>query len=102
MTDPRSTSAYQRARAACVANGRRLGLPCQLCGQPIRYDLPGTHTRGPSADHIGELALGGHVLGQLRVTHLGCNSRRGSLLAIALGVGAVGARRKDPGPSRDW
>jgi len=102
VTDPRSTYAYQRARRAAIANAERLDFPCGICGGRIRYDLPGTHPDGPSADHVDPVALHGGA-GVLRVTHQRCNASRGSRLAIALGRGAVGARaRPDPGPSRQW
>ena len=40
-----------RAYRRLVARQRSLGLPCWICGQPIRYDLPTPHPLSFEYDH---------------------------------------------------
>jgi 5-methylcytosine-specific restriction endonuclease McrA len=84
------TPAYRKARAEL----RALGLPCWLCGQPIRYDLKHPHPRSFSADHVTPPRHGGQHEGNLRAAHLGCNSRRAAL--------EQQGHRFDVKPEREW
>lgn len=52
------------------------GLPCHLCGNPIRYDAPRTDPLSCQADHREPVANGGHVLGQMLPAHAYCNQSR--------------------------
>ena len=54
---------------------------CELCGEPIRFDVRARHPLSPSVDHVVPLHAGGEQLApidELRLVHLGCNSRRGN------------------------
>ena len=76
MTAPRSTGAYQKARAEL----RTLGLPCWVCRQPIDYTLRWPHPGSFTADHVIELDRGGDLTdpANLRACHARCNIRRGN------------------------
>ena len=80
---------YRRNRAAL----RRRGLPCWLCGKPIRYDLKAPARLSFSADHVDPVGRGGSNRGELRAAHLGCNQKRGKKPANATGILRT---------SRDW
>ena len=95
----RSLQTYKKARDRLVAEARRVDAPCSICGGPIDYTASRT-SAAPSADHILELDAGGHLTGPMRVTHVGCNSRRGSLYRHR-----KGRAEESPwgwGSSRDW
>lgn len=81
---------YRKSRAEL----RALGLPCWLCGRPIRYDLAAPHPLSFSADHVTSPLKGGGHGGNLRASHLGCNSRRAAL--------EQQGRRFDAPPEREW
>lgn len=68
----RDRRAYRRKAARL----RRTNTICWLCGQPIDPTLPATHAQSWTADHVIPLHQGGHVLGELRPAHRGCNSSR--------------------------
>lgn len=54
---------------------------CELCGGELVYDERARHPRSPSVDHIVPVSQGGDPLPPLeglRLTHLGCNARRGN------------------------
>jgi hypothetical protein len=72
----RSGSRWKRIRRM-VLHGARL---CGICGGPLRFDVPARHPLSPSVDHIRSLANGGEPFDRanLRATHYGCNSRRGT------------------------
>jgi 5-methylcytosine-specific restriction endonuclease McrA len=101
--DPMKSARWQRERAAYLALCKAQGLPCAICGQPIDYDLPGTHRGGPHVDHTQARALGGSVWDRSnwRPAHMICNTRRGAALG-----GAVTKLRKVTAvrysPSRNW
>lgn len=61
----------------------RDGWQCQLCGGAVDPQLKGSSDRlAPSLDHIVPLALGGeHVIDNVQLAHLGCNSRKGARAA---------------------
>jgi hypothetical protein len=85
-----NTPEYRKARAEL----RALGLPCWLCGHAIRYDLKHPHPRSFSADHVVSPLKGGGHDGNLRASHLGCNSRRAALEQQGV--------RFDAQPEREW
>jgi hypothetical protein len=80
----RSSIAWKRARA----NARRNATVCEICGGELRRDLGPRHKLAPSVDHVEPLARlnlnssADRALAvsqnMLRVTHLGCNARRGA------------------------
>lgn len=87
MSDPRHEWGWQKLRAAVVAEARRHGLPCGICGAPIDYAASGRTPMGPTVDHVVPLAAGGDALPDpalLRITHLACNSRRSAERTNAL------------------
>ena len=69
---------YRKRTAELKRRVKTQGLPCWLCGQPIDLDLPWTHARSFTADHVQPLSHGGKVLGELRPAHRSCNSSRGA------------------------
>ncbi len=75
MSGPRSTVAWQRARARVLAEESA----CHICGESDFVCLA-RHPRSPSVDHLVPLVLGGPLLDRrnLRLAHYGCNSSRGS------------------------
>lgn len=99
-SDPRRGRAYQAARRLLL---RHRPQPCWICGHGIDYDADPRTPRAPSADHLQELALGGHPIdpANLAVAHVGCNSSRGARLGNTLRQQRQ-APTTDPGPSRDW
>jgi 5-methylcytosine-specific restriction endonuclease McrA len=66
----------------------RGAMSCAICGGGFRLDLGCRHPLYPSVDHVIPLSRldlsspAGRALavdpGYLRVTHMGCNSRRGA------------------------
>ena len=58
---------------------------CWICGQPVRYDVPGNDPLAPSVDHRTPLSLGGHPtdFNNLELAHRSCNSSRGAGRATA-------------------
>lgn len=73
----RSTSAWQKARAAVLATA----TDCWICGDPLRFDVKAPHPLSPSVDHLTPLQHGGELLdpANLAACHLRCNVRRGNL-----------------------
>lgn len=75
--DIRKTAAWQRLRARVVAEETH----CAVCGQVVDKTLPGRTPWAPSVDHIIpmhddiKLALD---RGNLRLTHVRCNTARGN------------------------
>lgn len=95
MAGPRSDPRYTRARAAVLADAKRLGLPCVCCGEPIDYDLKWDSKNAspyPSVNHRIPLAHGGDPFDpeNMEPAHYGCNSR------LSTGVKNTAA------PSRTW
>lgn len=68
---------YAKRTRALRHHVQRTGEPCWLCGEPIDLDLPPTHPKAFTADHVDAIANGGRLLGELRPAHRACNSRRG-------------------------
>jgi 5-methylcytosine-specific restriction endonuclease McrA len=69
------TRRWRQLRAAMIANALYLGEPCPICRQPMRAE------QKLSLDHIIPVSLGGDDRpSNVRVTHLGCNIRRGNKL----------------------
>ena len=57
----------------------RDGWVCQLCGEPVDPDLKGPDPMCASIDHVVPLSHGGdHSMGNVQLTHLGCNSAKGN------------------------
>lgn len=75
----RSGRPYRRARATLKAKR----LPCHICGQPIDYELPGSHPMGFVMDHVIPLAFNGDPLkpSNLAAAHSSCNGRKGTKAA---------------------
>ena len=75
MSGPRSTVAWQRARAEVIASES----VCWICGASD-FVRTSRHRRSASVDHVIALAVGGSLLerSNLRLAHLGCNSARGT------------------------
>lgn len=82
----------RRAQAALEkvrARGRRLGLPCTLCHEPINYDLPSRDPRGCSVQHVKSRNLYPHLTWDPHnwlPAHLVCNQRAGDGQTFDLGV----------------
>lgn len=76
--DPRNSRAWRKHQQAHKARCREENAVCDWCGKAIDYDLPPSHGRAFSSDHIVELQYGGHILGELAPFHRDCNSRKGN------------------------
>jgi len=87
--------AYTARRDALRRRVAAEDLPCWICGQPIDIALPWQDAQAFTADHVTPIANGGHLLGELRPAHRGCNSHRGNRDRIT----ASGQR---PKTSRQW
>jgi len=70
----RSSAAWQRARAECLARSNI----CWLCGEPIDMALRNPHPYSATVDHVIPLNDGGSLLDQanLRPAHRRCNIQR--------------------------
>lgn len=59
--------------------GRRDGWRCHLCCKRVVPAVPSPHPQSPSFDHLVPISHGGTDAPEnLRLAHLGCNSRRGN------------------------
>ena len=68
-----------RERQRLLAEVCPPGSICSLCGEPIEFDRPRWHPRGPSMDHRVPRSKGGTWdRSNLRPAHYGCNSARGN------------------------
>lgn len=74
-TSTRYNDGTYRKRAAAL---KRKRLPCWVCGRPIDYEADWKSPQAFTADHVKPIAHGGHLYGELRAAHRGCNSRRGA------------------------
>jgi 5-methylcytosine-specific restriction endonuclease McrA len=74
----RSSRRWKRAREIALRGASH----CQICGRPLDFSAPARSKWSPSVDHIIALARGGEPFAQsnLRVLHLGCNSRLGAVM----------------------
>ena len=55
------------------------GLDCHLCGEPVCMDVPPTHKRYGTIDHVIPVAAGGqHNIENARPAHRSCNSSKGA------------------------
>lgn len=71
----RRASRWEPIELAVVVE--RDGGICHLCGGPVEGEWPSPSS--PSRDHIVPLIDGGdHTYANVRLAHLGCNSRRGN------------------------
>ena len=77
-SNPRDSRAWRKYQQAHKARCRDANEPCAWCGRPIDYDLPPSHGKAFTSDHIEELQHGGDVLGELAPFHRGCNSEKGN------------------------
>lgn len=74
----------RRAAAALrqvKARGRRLNLPCCLCGQPIDYSIPSTEESGCTVQHVRSRKHFPHLTwdpSNWAPAHRGCNSSDGA------------------------
>lgn len=89
MADPRSSYAYQQARAECL---RRSNV-CWICGELIDLAVRNPHPMSATADHVIPLHDGGSLLdpNNLRPAHRRCNVQRGNV-----------TRKRPPRRSREW
>ena len=73
-------AAWRRLRDVLLKQARFESAPCALCGGVISYELTGRDPMAPSIDHIVPRSAGGSLLdpANCRVSHYGCNSRRGA------------------------
>ena len=74
----RNNKQYADLRDALRRKGRRLNLPCWLCGHAIDYELPWKHPMSYTYDHVEAVGNGGAMRGEGRPAHRSCNSRRGN------------------------
>ena len=92
----RDNKQYADLRDALRRKGRRLNLPCWICGHGIDYDLHWKHPMSYTYDHEHAVGNGGSMRGAGQPAHRSCNSRRGNGDGIAkTGVPAVQ-------PTRSW
>lgn len=77
-TTPARNGRDLRAYRRKAAQLKRTTSVCWLCGEWIDTDLPSTHPRSWTADHVDPLSTGGDVLGEMRAAHRDCNSSRGN------------------------
>lgn len=59
---------------------RRDGSDCALCGKPVDFLIGWNDPESPTMDHIVPVSdpRSTHTLANLRLTHRGCNEKRGS------------------------
>ena len=91
----RDNKLYRDLSDALRRKGKRLGLPCWLCGHTIDYDLTWKHPMSYTYDHLQAVGTGGAMRGEGRPAHRSCNSRRGAKIEARTAVPA-------PTTSRDW
>lgn len=94
MATMRNDHSYTKKRDALKRQCKRNNSSCALCGNPIDYTLPYTHSMSFTADHIEAIANGGKMLGQLQPAHRSCNSRKGAKTEIRQNL--------NTNPSRNW
>lgn len=83
-----------RDRFTVIQIGDRDGWTCQLCGDPVAPDLRSPDPESRSIDHVVAVRLGGpDTLGNVRLTHLGCNLDRNVSERPAYGQRVRAARR---------
>jgi hypothetical protein len=57
----------------------RDGSMCHICGEAVDMALPKYHPKSKSFDHVIPLAKGGpHSMDNVKLSHFGCNSRKGA------------------------
>ena len=69
---------------------KRDGDDCQLCRTPVEdFDLPWPHPLSPSVDHVTPVRAGGsHRMGNLQLSHLVCNQRKGARIGWTCVIGS--------------
>lgn len=67
---------------------------CWLCGGAIDMNLPPTHGRAFTLDHLVPLSQGGELMGEVKPAHRSCNSARGN--------GRSSRRGPNPPTLLDW
>jgi 5-methylcytosine-specific restriction endonuclease McrA len=75
-SNPRNGRPYRRL----VADLKRRGDPCWLCGCPIPPGLDARHPMSFTLDHVVPLSRGGPLLdpANARAAHRRCNSAKGN------------------------
>jgi 5-methylcytosine-specific restriction endonuclease McrA len=57
----------------------RDGRMCHICGEAVDMSLPKYHPMSRSFDHVIPLSKGGpHSMDNVKLSHFGCNSRKGA------------------------
>ena len=92
----RDNKQYADLRDALRRKGRRLNLPCWICGHDIDYDLHWKHPMSYTYDHEDAVSNGGAMRGTGQPAHRSCNSRRGN------GANAPKSPPSTPQPTRQW
>lgn len=67
---------------------------CWICGGSIDMNLPPTHGRAFTLDHLVPLSQGGELMGEVKPAHRSCNSARGN--------GRRSRRGSNPPTLLDW
>ena len=92
----RDNKQYADLRDAQRRKGRRLNLPCWICGHGIDYDLPWKHPMSYTYDHEHAVGSGGSMRGAGQPAHRSCNRRPGN------GTNAQTPPPSTPQPTRQW
>lgn len=94
--DPRGTPQWRLLSRQCYERDRARGVPCHICGQPIRYDLaPSSAPDSYEPDHRHDVATHPELAllpENVLASHRRCNRARGK----KAGIDNLGNR------SRDW
>lgn len=90
----RDNKTYRDLSDALKRKGRKLGLPCWICGHAIDYTLDWRHPMSYTYDHLKAIGSGGHMRGEGQPAHRSCNSRRGNQRATTT--------VDQPVTTRDW
>src|SRR5712671_415110 len=70
--------------ASLAAFARQHGGVCYWCEAPVLFNVPTNHGLAPSREHLKPASKGGRSdPDNLVLAHRACNSRRGTLAAVA-------------------
>ena len=69
------------------------GEVCLLCFEPVDKTIPSPHPMSPSVDHVIPRSRGGSdEKSNLRLTHRGCNMKRGAPKQVPRNLGSIGKK----------